>query len=913
MKPIGTFLVRAALPEPLARLRVLAYDLQWSWNPTTIALFRRLDTELWERVGHNPILLLDTVSQQRLESAATDEGFLGHLEVAARELDAYRAASGTWFQRTQTARGPLVAYFSAEFGITECVPTYSGGLGILAGDHLKAASDLGVPLVGVGLLYQQGYFHQFLDEAGWQQEDYREQDFTALPLILERRGGEPVRVTVPHPGRDVVAQLWRAQVGRVPLYLLDTNIPENDVADRDITDQLYGGDDELRIRQEMVLGIGGVRALHALGVLPPVCHMNEGHSAFAGLERARLLMAQHGIAFPAACEAAAAGTVFTTHTPVPAGHDQFAPALVTRYLGGYASELGLTAEELLALGRPEHAAGDELFNMTTLALRLAGATNAVSELHGRVTRRMWRRLWPDVPEDHIPIGHITNGVHLPSWVSHDMVQLYDRYLGPRWREQPGDHGIWRQADRIPSEELWRTHERRRERLVGFVRRRMRQQLTRRGAPEWELRDGDEVLDPDALTIGFGRRFATYKRALLLFRDPERLARLLDHPDRPVQIIIAGKAHPRDDAGKDLIRRIIEFTKVEPFRRRVVFVEDYEMAVARYLVQGCDVWLNTPRPPLEASGTSGMKAAANGVLNLSTLDGWWVEAWDVLGGRRGVGGWTIGRGEADMDAAEQDRVEAAALYSLLEHEIVPAFYDRGADRLPRQWVDWMRQSIARLCPIFNMARVVREYCDSYYVPSADRAARLLGDGARRAAAIAAWKHRVASGWDGIRIEAVNTGPPAELLAGAEFDLTAVVRLGDLSPDDVAVQLCIGRADAYGAVAWTDILAMHPDAVDDGAYSYRATGACCTGSGVHGYTVRVLPQHDETGVVFLPGLIAWAQPEAAPEPTRVDRTPAQPAGDAAGSETGDVPGAPATAAALAHDSVDGSDEAREQTGP
>jgi glycogen phosphorylase len=879
MRPIGTFLVRAALPEPLSRLKDLAYDLHWSWNPNAIALFRRLDADLWERVGHNPVLLLDMVPQRRLEAAAADEGFLGHLDSSAREWEAYRAATGTWFHRTQGDHdGPIAAYFSAEFGITECVATYSGGLGILAGDHLKAASDLGVPLVAVGLLYQQGYFHQFLDEAGWQQESYNEQDFTTLPLTLERRDGEPVRIAVPHPGRQVLAQVWRAQVGRVPLYLLDTNIPENEPDDRDITDQLYGGDDEMRIRQEIVLGIGGVRALHVLGVLPPVCHMNEGHSAFAGLERARLLMDQHGIDFRAACEAAAAGTVFTTHTPVPAGHDQFDPELVDRYLGAYAGELGLSPDALLALGQREDAGGGELFNMTILALRLAGATNAVSRLHGRVTRRMWQRLWPDVPEDDIPIGHITNGVHLPSWVSHDMVQLYDRYLGPRWREQPGDHGIWSRADRIPADELWRTHERRRDRLVGFVRRRVRQQLTRRGAPEWELRDADEVLDPNALTIGFGRRFATYKRALLLFRDPERLARLLDDVARPVQVIIAGKAHPRDDAGKELIRRIVEFSKAEPFRRRVVFIEDYEMAVARYLVQGCDVWLNTPRPPLEASGTSGMKAAANGVLNLSTLDGWWVEAWDELGGRRGVGGWTIGRGEAGMDAEEQDRVEAAALYSLLENEIVPAFYDRGADRLPRQWVEWMRQSMARLCPIFNMARVVRQYCDAYYVPSADRARRLLEHGARRADDIARWKQRVAHAWGQVRVESVNTGPPPELVAGTTFDMTAIVQLGDLSPDDVTVQLCIGRVDAYGTVSWTDIIAMQPGSGDAGAWLFTANDACCTGSGVHGYTVRVLPTHDETGVLMAPGLIAWAQPEVAPVAGAGDTDDAGDAGDA-----------------------------------
>jgi glycogen phosphorylase len=856
MRPIGRFLVRAALPAPLTRLCELAPDLQWTWNPNTIALFRRVDADLWERVNHNPVLLLDMVPQSRLAVLAGDDGFLGHLEMAVRELEAYHTGP-TWYQRAHPADGqPRVAYFSAEFGITECLPIYSGGLGVLAGDHLKAASDLGVPLVGVGLLYQQGYFHQYLDEAGWQREHYQEQDFTTLPLTLERRDGEPVRVTVPHPGGPVHLQVWRAQVGRVPLYLLDTNIGENSPADRDITDQLYGGDDEMRIRQEIVLGIGGVRALAALGLNPPVCHMNEGHSAFAGLERGRMLMRAHGLTFQAAMEATAAGTVFTTHTPVPAGHDRFAPDLLARYLGDYAAELGLSQDELLALGRPEHAGAEEPFNMTTLALRLAGVTNGVSRLHGQVSRRMWQRLWPDVPEEDIPIGHITNGVHLPSWVSHDMVQLYDRYLGPRWREQRDNQEVWSRADRIPADELWRTHERRRERMVGFVRRHVRQQLAQRGAPDAELRAADEVLDPDALTIGFARRFATYKRALLLFRDPDRLGRLLDDPQRPVQIIIAGKAHPRDDAGKELIRRIFEFTKLEPFSRHVVFIEDYETATARYLVQGCDVWLNTPRPPMEASGTSGMKAAANGVLNLSTLDGWWAEAWAALGGRRGVGGWTIGRGETGMDPEEQDRAEAAALYTLLEREVIPTFYDRGPDRLPRNWVESMRQSLARLCPVYNMARVVQEYCENYYVPGTERAARLLAGDGQQAHSLAEWRRRVRHEWSSVRILGVDAGPPAELVAGAEFDLTAHVDLGTLEPADVAVQLCMGRLDAHGAITWTDIVTMEPGAAMDGARSFTARGARCGGSGMHGYTVRVLPRHEEIGVVFMPGLIAWA---------------------------------------------------------
>jgi glycogen phosphorylase len=867
MRPIGTFLVRAALPEPLARLRELAFDLRWSWNRNAIALFRRVDADLWERVGHNPVLMLDTVERKRIEALASDEGFLAHLDSVARETDAYHTASSTWYRRiSPNGSNPLVAYFSAEFGITECLDIFSGGLGILAGDHLKVASDLGVPLVGVGLLYQQGYFHQYLDQTGWQQELYREQDFTVLPLTREERDGEPLRVEVPHPGRSVYAHVWRAQVGRVPLYLLDTNIPDNLPEDRDITDQLYGGDLELRIRQEIVLGIGGVRALAALGLEPPVYHMNEGHSAFAAVERARRLMAAHDVPFRTACEAGAAGTIFTTHTPVPAGHDRFPPELVERYLGEYVHGFGISTSDFLALGQASPGAA-ESFNMTVLALRTAGVTNGVSQLHGRVSRRMWQGLWPELPEDEVPIGSITNGVHLPSWVSQDLVQVYDRYLGPRWREDPADQAIWSRADRIPPDELWRTHERRRENLVAFVRTRVRAQLARRGAAEYELRAADEVLDPEAMTIGFARRFATYKRALLLFRDPDRLARILDAADRPVQLIIAGKAHPRDDAGKALIQRIVELTREEPFRRRVVFIEDYETAVARYLVQGCDVWLNTPRPPLEASGTSGMKAAANGVLNLSTLDGWWAEAWDALGGRRGVGGWTIGNGESHLDHEEQDRLEAAALYSLLEREIVPAFYDRGADHVPLQWVKWMRQSIARLCPVYNMARVVQDYTERYYLPGADRSARLLASGAESARQITGWKEKVEREWHHVRVSEVREAPPSEVTSGDEFRVAAAVSLGQLTPDDAVVQLCVGKLDAHDHAVWADVVTMeHVGSDGEGLFVYEVSTATSTESGHHGYTVRVLPRHPEEGVALIPGHITWAGTDAAPASPR-----------------------------------------------
>ena len=776
MKPIQTFIAVPTLPSPLERLRDLALNLRWAWHHDTIELFRRLDSVLWETTGHNPILMLGTIDQAKLEAAASDEGFLSHLERVGQDLDAYMAAESTWFRRAHgVSQAPLVAYFSAEFGITECLSIFAGGLGVLAGDHLKSASDLGVPIVGVGLLYQQGYFRQYLNEAGWQQEVYENNDFHNLPLTLKRRpDGAPLTVEVPLPGRKVIVQVWWAQVGRVPLYLLDSNIPANRPEDRDITDQLYGGDIEMRIKQEILLGLGGYLALEAVGLEPTVYHMNEGHSAFLALERTRRIMEKCGLSFAEAREAASAGLVFTTHTAVGAGHDYFSPQLMDRYFADSMRALGLSRRDFLALGRQNPDDDNEPFCMTILALHLAAHSNGVSRLHGRVSRKMWKGLWPGLPEDEIPIGHVTNGVQFQSWISREMKELYDRYLGPRWREEVADQTVWQGADRIAAEELWRTHERRRERLVAFCRRRLRTQLERRGASQTAVAAADEVLGPEALTIGFARRFATYKRATLLLRDAERLARILNKPGRPVQIIYAGKAHPRDDPGKGLIRQIVELSRHEEFRRRLVFLEDYDMAVARYLVQGVDVWLNTPLRLQEASGTSGMKATANGVLNLSILDGWWDEAY------RPEVGWAIGRREKYDDSNYQDQVEAEALYGLLEQEVVPAFYDRGSDGLPRRWIARMRASIQTLCRFFTTHRMVGEYTERYYLHAAGHYAQLTADGLVRAKALAAWKARLQKNWSRVRIEAVGGDSIKDVQAGGEFRVQAKVHLGALVP-------------------------------------------------------------------------------------------------------------------------------------
>ncbi len=869
MKPIRSFSVIPSLPARIEALREIAYNVRWAWNHQAIELFRRLDRDLWEATNHNPVAMLGLIEQERLEAAAADDAFVAHADRVADEFERYQAAELTWFTKNHPGSKPLIAYFSAEFGLTECLSIFAGGLGMLAGDHLKSASDLGVPLTAVGLLYQQGYFRQYLSQSGWQQESYEDNDFHNLPVSLAvSASGKPVIIAVPYPGHDVYAQVWRVQAGRVPLYLLDTNIPANARAeDRDITDQLYGGDREMRIRQEILLGIGGYRALEALGLAPTVYHMNEGHAAFVALEHVRRLMETRRLSFHEACELASAALVFTTHTPVEAGHDYFSPDLMGRYFGDYVRAAGVGWDEFMALGRrgPQDQ-GD--FCMTILALRLASFRNGVSKLHGHVSRKMWQTLWPGVPVDEIPIRHVTNGVHFKSWTSAEINQLYDRYLGPHWREEPANSELWRRAYSIPAEELWRTHERRRERLVAWARQRVRKQRIRRSAPAAEIEAADEILDPEALTIGFARRFATYKRATLLLRDIDRLKRILTDPARPVQIIFAGKAHPQDSAGKELIRQIAALSRQAEFGRRLVFLEDYDMAVARYLVQGVDVWLNNPRRPQEASGTSGMKAAANGALNLSTLDGWWDEVWRDPARVDGIG-WAIGKGEDYDNADYQDQVEGDSLYDLLERDVVPTFYERGADRLPRRWIARMKDSIATLCRFVNTHRMVSDYTRQFYLRAHERFAALDAEGGLRARALAAWTARVRRAWPQVRIELVEDGPGGTVPLTAKLTVRAHLRLGELKPADVAVQLYLGRLDAVGEIRDPCRISMLPVGADAaGLQVFEASSVACGRSGMHGYTVRVLPQHPDLvePVTFLPGLIAWAEPGVRVEAAR-----------------------------------------------
>ncbi len=853
MKPVTSFISIPVLPERIEGLKRLANNLKWTWDLSTIELFRRLDSDLWETTNHNPVKMLGVISQRELEHASQDDGFLAHYDAVCKSLDNYLAYKSTWYQRISPKRtNILVAYFSAEFGLNECLSIFAGGLGILAGDHLKSASDLGVPLVGVGLLYQQGYFRQYLNEAGWQQEVYEDNDFYNLPLTLERKlDGSPATISVNYPGRVVIARIWRAQVGRVPLYLLDTNVSVNQPEDRDITDQLYGGDNEMRLKQEILLGIGGYKALETLGLRPTIYHMNEGHSAFLSLERVLRLMQENQISFWQAFEAASAGMVFTTHTPVAAGHDYFSPGLMDRYFSDYYRLLGISRYDFLALGRLNPNNDAESFCMTTLALRMASYSNGVSRLHGKVSREMWKGLWQNFPIDELPITHVTNGVHIDSWISRDMEQLFARYLGAKWREDPEDQLGWQRVERIPAEELWRSHERRRERLVAFSRRRLAAQLTRRGSSPAMVRMADEALNPDALTIGFARRFATYKRATLIFHDPDRLFKILSNPDRPVQLIIAGKAHPKDDPGKELIRKIVQFANQDRFRRKIIFIEDYDMTVARYMIQGCDIWLNTPLRPQEASGTSGMKAAANGVLNVSTLDGWWDEAYNS------AVGWAIGRAEVYQDAAYQEQVEAEALYTLLENEIVPVFYERGSDGLPRRWIQMMKTSIQTLSPFFNTHRMVGEYTQRFYIPGSVHYLRLADHNLAKSKTLAEWKARIKQNWNQVKIEPIMDHVPQSIEVGGSFETQARVILGSITPEDVRVELYLGPLDANGNIIDPKVFEMEligPES--EGVYRYQVGAVVCCSSGLHGYTIRVLPNHPDLVNPVTMGKVTWA---------------------------------------------------------
>ncbi|HKA98245.1 MAG TPA: alpha-glucan family phosphorylase [Streptosporangiaceae bacterium] len=866
MRAIRSFTIRATLPEPLTGLRELMLNLRWSWHADTRALFAAIDPAGRPEAGRDPTALLGEVPPEHLARLAADPGYLARLGEMARDLDEYLTGP-RWYQLNAdelTGAPAAVAYFSPEFGIAGALPQYSGGLGILAGDHLKAASDLGVPVVGVGLLYRHGYFSQSLSAEGWQLERYPGADPSGLPLTLLREtGGSPVRVGVTlDEGSVLAAHVWLAQVGRVPLLLLDSYVEENEPALREVTDRLYGGGTEHRLRQELLLGIGGVRAVRAFCALtghpqPEVFHTNEGHAGFLGLERIREY-AQAGLSFDEAIEVCRAGTVFTTHTPVAAGIDRFPRTLVEQHFSGPAADPALPPDRVLALGAETYPGGDPaVFNMAVMGMRLAQRVNGVSRLHGQVSRAMFAGLWPGFDPGEVPIGSITNGVHTATWVAPEILALAGDGPGSGL-DLREDGQAWDKVAATGPARIWEIRRLLRERLVEAARRRLRASWRQRGASGAELGWTQGVLDPDVLTVGFARRVPSYKRLTLMLHDPERLRSLLLDPERPVQIVIAGKAHPADEGGKQLIQQMVRFADDPAVRRRIVFLPDYDMELAHALVQGCDVWLNNPLRPLEACGTSGMKSALNGGLNLSIKDGWWDEWCD------GENGWQIPSADGVEDTGRRDELESAGLYELIETMVAPLFYDTGADGLPGRWLEMVAHTFRTLGPRVQASRMVCDYVTGLYVP-ASRSSRLLAgerDGVSFAAAreLAAWKHRVSMAWDEVRIEHVEAedclrGPGDELLVRAS------VALGKLSPADVAVEVVCGRVDEHDEIVEPAASGMSLDEATHDPGVARYVGRASLGRpGPFGYTVRVVPRHELLASIAEMGLAAFPQAPA-----------------------------------------------------
>lgn len=852
MKALRSFTVRPHLPDPLLALDPLARDLRWSWDLPTRELFRSMDPELWERGGHDPLALLAELSTTRLEDLAHDETFLAALDTVARSLKDYHSAT-TWFDHNVGDAGPrTVAYFSPEFGISEAVPQYSGGLGVLAGDHLKTCSDLGVPLVGIGLFYRHGYFRQSLSVDGWQQERFPDLDpySMALDLCADARVEIELGDTVLH------AQIWRAQVGRVPLYLLDTDIDDNPDHLRTITDRLYGGDVEHRLRQEMLLGIGGIRALVALGIDVDVFHTNEGHAGFLGLERIRMVMEAHGLGLPEAMQATRGGAVFTTHTPVPAGIDKFPRELIEKYFHGWTERCGIGIDELMALGHGPDDPADEPFNMAIMGMHLAEHRNGVSKLHGEVSRDMFSRLWPGVPSAEVPITSVTNGVHGPTWVSEQMAALFDSRVGNDWHLKGADD--WNNVAELDDVTLWEARSAAKIRMVETIRQQLRGQGSAEATVTSDFEWVDDALDPTLLTIGFARRMATYKRAAMLLSDPDRLRALVTDPERPVQFVFAGKSHPADDQGKELIRRIVAFASQHDVRHRFVFVEDYDMAIARALVQGCDVWLNTPVRPMEASGTSGEKAVLNGALHCSVLDGWWAECFvgstDHDAPHRVPNGWAIPSAEGVEDADRRQEIEASSLFDLIETQLVPLYYTTTGSAPPAGWLQRVRSSLATLGPFVGSHRMVRDYVDQLYVPAATRDRELSADGFAGARSLSEFQRRVREQWSAVHIDEVQADEhPIDMRS--DLPVRATIHLGPLAETDVSVQLVIGSVGQAGELTDTRVVEMQPaERIDDSHLSYVAEARLDT-AGRMGVTVRVVPRHDLLSDPVELGLITW----------------------------------------------------------
>ena len=831
--------VNPQLPSRISKLTEISNNLWWSWNTEFLKIFKEIDIDLWERVDKNPVKFLKLVSQEKLEQAVLNPSILKQYDKIVDDFEGYMNSKNTWFSKKYpNNKNDLIAYFSAEYGLDETIPIYSGGLGILSGDHLKSASDLGLPFVAVGLLYKNGYFHQKIDGYGNQQSIYKDIDLMNMPINpVKDKKGEDLKLLLKLPGKNLYLKVWSIKVGRITLYLLDSDIPENeDESYRNITLRLYGGDQEMRIKQEIVLGIGGVNLLKTLDLNPSVYHMNEGHSSFLLLEVMKNIVKEKKVSFDIARDITSSQTVFTTHTPVPAGNDIFPMPLVEKHLKGYWTKLGIDKETFLKLGTKPNDTLDAGFNMGILALKIAGKKNGVSKLHGAVSRELFGDVWPNIAANESPITHITNGIHTCSWLAPNLKQLYNKYLIPYWQDSIQIDETWRKIDSIPNDKLWEEHMKRKVRLLELVKQNVTNNMRSNGKSYEEINEIISKLNPNALTIGFARRFATYKRATLIFRDLERITQILNNSDKPVQLIFAGKAHPADKEGQDLIRYIHEISMKPQFKGKIFIIENYNIGIARYLISGVDVWLNNPRRPMEASGTSGQKASVNGVINFSVLDGWWAE------GYNSKNGWTIGTND-EYDSYEiQDNADSSSIYSTLENKIIPTYYDKNRNGISDKWLQLMKNSIISTGGRYSTSRMVCDYTDKLYMPLAELNKKYYTD-LSTVANYAEWKSKMYINWDKIKIEQYNNLDNISIDAGNNIEVNCKVILPDVSVENIIVEVYAGRITDNGTIENITIVPMEltEKNEENRKYTFKAKLELTTG-GNYGYTFRVMPKHE-----------------------------------------------------------------------
>ena len=831
--------VNPQLPKRIGRITEIANNLWWSWNTEFLRLFKRIDIDLWERCNKNPVKFLKSVDQDKLEEVSRDIAFVKEYDKIVDDFDGYMSSKNTWFnQKYPENRNDLIAYFSAEYGLDQTIGIYSGGLGILSGDHLKSASDLGIPLVAVGLLYKNGYFNQIIDRYGMQQPEYRDLDLYDLPINpVKDLDGNDLMLYIKFPKRRIYLKVWEINVGRIKLYLMDSDIDVNNSEDRNTTARLYGGDQEMRIRQEIILGMGGVSLLRRLGLTPTVYHMNEGHSAFLNLELIKNTIKEKQVSFEVAKDIATSKTVFTTHTPVPAGNDIFPIGLVEKYFKDFWPRLGLTREQFLKLGMKPGEGLEQGFNMGIFALKIAGKKNGVSKLHGKVSRELFADVWPHIAPSESPITYVTNGIHTCSWLAPKLKELYNKYLIPYWQDNIHEDYVWEKIKTIPDDKLWKVHTDNKIKLLALVKENVTRRLRREGINYDEIVEITSKLNPEALTIGFARRFATYKRATLIFKDIERITQILNDPNRPIQLIFAGKAHPADREGAELIKYIHEISLKPQFKGKIFILENYNIEISRHMVSGVDVWLNNPRRPMEASGTSGQKASVNGVVNFSVLDGWWAEGYNQKNG------WSIGTNKEYPSYEEQDKADSESIYYTLENKIIPIYYDKDRNGISKTWIELMKNSVMSTGGKYSTARMLVDYTNKLYMPLCNLTKKYYND-LNRVTEFNSWKESLYSNWKDIRIEQVeNNADNITVDAGAEIEVRCAVTLPNIAPEDIRTEVYYGKFLEDGTVQDVKIIPMKTERVEpENKKYYYVTKIDLTSGGNYGYSFRVMPQHE-----------------------------------------------------------------------